>query len=184
MLPGPEPRKTRRSYHRRGQSHVLTCSCLHRWPLLNNDRVRTWMIEAMETMRRVLDVDIRAYVIMPEHVHIIIRPTHDDCSIPRVLSLLKRPVSVAARDYLRSIDSPMLSRLSVTKHGREVFRFWQPGGGFDHNIRADAFPRHLRYVHENPVRRGLVSSAEEWYWSSASWWSHRGGCPLEPDVNM
>jgi len=63
------------------------------------------------------------------------------------------------------------------------WRFWQDGGGYDRNIRdSRELERLINYIHENPVRRGLVKNAAEWYWSSAHDWlngTDRG--PLQID---
>lgn len=51
-------------------------------------------------------------------------------------------------------------------------RFWQPGGGFDRNVRDYAeLSREIEYIHHNPVRRGLVANPIDWPWSSARWYA-------------
>lgn len=67
-------RKTRRAWDEPGHAHFLTYSCYQRLPLLSRDRTRRWVIEAMDRTRRKLDVHLWAYVIMPEHVHVLLRP--------------------------------------------------------------------------------------------------------------
>jgi putative transposase len=55
--------------------------------------------------------------------------------------------------------------------GRGRARFWQKGGGFDRNVRSAAeFTKEVRYIHRNPVERGLVLSPQGWAWSSVHWW--------------
>ena len=63
-----------------------------------------------------------------------------------------------------------------------MFRFWQTGGGFDHNI-WNEHPLHevIRYIHHNPVRRGLVADARKWEWSSATFWEGDSGVRLKMD---
>ncbi|HUU98047.1 MAG TPA: hypothetical protein VM487_20120 [Phycisphaerae bacterium] len=74
-----------------------------------------------------------------------------------ILVALKRPVSDAARGYLEQMeDDKWLDRLSVEYPSRRVFRFWTPGGGFDHNVfREKTVPAVIDTIHANPVRRGL-----------------------------
>ena len=59
-------RKKRKSYNEAGHAHFLTFSCWQRLPLLNKDRSRQWMIEAIEQTRNSLEIAVIAYVIMPE----------------------------------------------------------------------------------------------------------------------
>jgi hypothetical protein len=68
----------------------------------------------------------------------------------------------------KSINAPILTRIADAT-GRP--RFWQKGGGFDRNVRSEAeFAREVRYIHRNPVERGLVKTPPEWPWSSVRWW--------------
>ena len=180
-------RKTRKSWDEPGHAHFLTYSCLTRLPLLSRDRTRQWVVEAMERTRQDLHVAIWAYVIMPEHVHLVIRPRESPYVMRRILASLKRSVSDAARDYLRAErNDRWLRRLTVEYPSRCVFRFWQPGGGYDHNIfREKTVQSIVEYVHANPVRRGLVSHPAQWEWSSARFWEGQRDVPIlmdNPDV--
>jgi len=72
-----------------------------------------------------------------------------------------------------------LPRIAV-QHGRRVrYHFWQEGGGYDRNINeANTLMFMIDYLHQNPVRRGLVEHGWQWKWSSAGWyeglWSEKG----------
>ena len=65
-------RKSRRSFNEPGHAHFLTYSCHERLPLLAKDRVRRWVIDAMDVARRRHEFALLGYVIMPEHVHQLI----------------------------------------------------------------------------------------------------------------
>ena len=176
-------RKTRRAWNDIGHAHFLTYSCYKRWPLLVRDRSRRWVIEAMQTTRRTLNLSLWAYVIMPEHVHVLLFPENADYEMRHILVSLKKPVSAAAHAHLlKARNARWLERLSVTYPSRRVFRFWQPGGGFDHNVfREKTVPTVIDYIHANPVRRGLVSHPTEWVWSSARYWEGWQDVPIRMD---
>src|SRR4051812_7218363 len=70
----PLYRKTKHTYNEPGHAHFLTCSCYQRLPLLSRDRSRLWVIESLEHLREKFDVHLWAYVIMPEHLHILLHP--------------------------------------------------------------------------------------------------------------
>ena len=179
----PMPRKTRRSWNEPGHAHFLTYSCFRRLPLLTRDRTRRWILDALESTRRALDVALWAYVIMPEHVHVLLCPRQPIYEMRRILVALKRPVSDSAREHLeQKEDDKWLARLSVEYPSRRVFRFWQPGGGFDRNIfREKTVPAVIDYIHANPVRGGLVEQATDWEWSSARFWEGCPGVPIPMD---
>ena len=179
----PVVRKTRKAWNQPGHAHFLTFSCHKRWPLLLRDRSRKWVIDAMEKARRDYNLSLWAYVIMPEHVHILIYPNEPAYQMQRILVALKKPVSSAARTHLEdNSDTQWLARLSVTYPSRTVFRFWQPGGGFDHNVfREKTVPAVIDYIHTNPVRRGLVDQPTAWRWSSARFWAGQDDVPIRMD---
>ena len=59
--------------------------------------------------------------------------------------------------------------------------FWQSGGGYDRNITAArTLLRMIDYVHENPLRRRLVSDPRDWHWSSLRHYTG-GDSPIQID---
>jgi len=177
------PRKTRRAWNEPGHAHYLTYSCYRRLPLLACDRVRRWVVEAFQRTREDLDVALWAYVIMPEHIHVLLHPRGARCEMRRILAALKQPVAKAARLWLEEQGQrAWLERLTVVYPSRRVFRLWQPGGGFDHNVfREKTVPAIVDYIHANPVRRELVEQPTDWEWSSARFWDRWSDVPLRMD---
>ena len=52
-----------------------------------------------------------------------------------------------------------------------MYRFWQDGGGYDRNyVTPVEIRKQIDYIHNNPVRRGLVENAVDYRWSSAGFW--------------
>ncbi len=104
---------------------------------------------------------------MPEHVLLYPRAAHYE--MRRILTVLKQPVAKAARQWLeRHRHGAWLQRLTVVYPSRRVFRFWQPGGGFDHNVfREKTVSAIVDYIHANPVRRELEAHPTDWEWSRA-----------------
>jgi REP element-mobilizing transposase RayT len=91
---------------------------------------------------------LHAYVIMPNHVHILLEPR---LPLAKITGVIK---GVAARDANATL-------------GCSGKPFWQDES-FDHWIRNSAeFARICHYIEWNPVRAGLVVRPEDWKWSSA-----------------
>jgi putative transposase len=179
----PPPRKHKVTYNEPGHAHFLTYSCYRRLPLLSRDRSRAWVVEAIEDARRKYDFDLWAYVIMPEHVHLLLRPRRSPYRMGHILAALKRPVAVRAKEYLTAVkNTDWLRRLTVREGRETVFRFWQAGGGYDENLWSER-PIHevIDYIHANPVRRGLVLQPTDWPWSSARFWAGDRSGPLLMD---
>ncbi len=165
-------RKTIRHFNEPGHAHFLTFSCYKQLPLLSRDRTRRWLLEAIGAARVKHRFALLAYVIMPEHAHLIIRPLLPVYDIAMILKSIKQPVARKAKHFLEEHDPDWLKTLTVTRGSRSAFRFWQTGPGYDRNIRDHAeLLEKITYIHNNPLNRGLVASVEAWAWSSAGWYS-------------
>ncbi len=168
FLTMPDPVPTRKRLHRReisGDVRFLTFSCHRRLPLLSDSVIRDLVINTLEIARERCQFELFAWVVMPEHVHLLLRPDLGTADAADICRAVKQPVAQRAIRQWRESHDQTLDRLVVTD-GRT--RFWQAGGGFDRNVRTEAeFFRELWYIHTNPVTRGLVTHPTEWAWSSA-----------------
>lgn len=165
-------KKTIYHYNSPGHAHFLTFSCYQRLPLLSRERTRHWLIEAITRAKEKYKYALWAYVIMPEHVHLMVYPMVQEYNISFFLKTLKQSVARKAKHYLEENNRDWLKRLTVERGTRKVFRFWQTGPGYDRNINSkNALFEKIHYMHNNPVKRGLVSTPQEWKWSSAGWYN-------------
>ena len=115
------------------------------------------MAESIDSARQFVPFDLWAYVFMPDHVHMLIRP-HQGIKISAILKAIKQPVAVQAVRYVKN-HAPefFLHMKDMQPNGRYTFRFWQRGGGYDRNIWSIEDIRFkINYIHANPVRGGLV----------------------------
>src|SRR5437773_10780511 len=94
-------RKQGKSYNIPGDAHELTFSCFRRLPLLSKDRSRHWFIEAMESARQRRALAVWAYVVMPEHVHVVVWPRQAVYEMRLIRTALKVPVQRKALAFLR-----------------------------------------------------------------------------------
>ena len=176
-------RRHRRSYNEPGHAHELTFSTYKGYKFLSRDRTRHWLIESINEARESLGFDVWAYVIMPEHVHLIVHPWTSEYEISKIIGRIKEPVGRRAIEYIQSTSPEWLDRITRNR-GRRVERlFWQTGGGYDRNItRGSTLLKMVDYIHMNPVRRGLVDQVADWRWSSAAWYEGAIDVPMEIDA--
>jgi putative transposase len=159
------PRNLRR-YYGGGDFHFLTFSCYQRWPLLGSARHRDLFLQVLETMRRRYRFVLLGYVVMPEHVHLLLSEPQRD-TLSTVVQALKLGFSRHLLGPLRTPHEPTL--WPDPKH------VWQ-ARFYDFNVWSERKRiEKLRYLHRNPVARGLVLSPEQWRWSS-----FRSYCNGEP----
>jgi putative transposase len=133
-----------------GHHHFVTFSCYRRLPCLAEPAARKVFESSLETMRRKYGFQIDSYVVMPEHIHLLV-------SEPQ-----KATLSVA----LQALKISVARRLSPRP-------FWQCRF-YDFNVFSDH--KHIEkrcYIHRNPFTRGLVSHPKDWLWSSYRHWAYR-----------
>ncbi len=141
--------------------HFITCSCFHRLPFLKSARARDRLLAILEQTRKRYRFVVVGYVVMPEHIHLLL--TEPEVRSPStVMQVLKQ----------RSARALLPVRKRKDRRQRELFAeeprraFWQERF-YDFNVwTAKKRIEKLRYMHRNPVKRGLVESPEQWRWSS------------------
>ena len=80
-------------------------------------------------------------------------------------------------------SDPGKMKLFATGTPSKPYRFWQAGGGYDRNIVSkETLIKAIDYIHNNPLRGGLVKSPEDWKWSSYLDWSGLGCGPIALDT--
>ena len=130
-------------YEHLGCFHFLTFSCYHQFQHLGTAPARSLFEDALERTRVRYRFVVAGYVVMPEHVHL----------------LIGEPVNGTVSGVMHAL------KLSVAMRRRER-PFWQ-ARYYDRPVRnEEKRVEKLRYIHRNPVRRGLVSKPEDWKWST------------------
>jgi putative transposase len=130
-------------FHHTGNFHFLTFSCFHRSPYLASLAARELFLNALERTRLRYRFVVAGYVVMPEHVHLLIGEPLKG-TVASAVHALKLSVT------LRSMERP----------------FWL-ARYYDFNVHnQEKRVEKLRYMHRNPVKRGLVEKPEDWRWSS------------------
>jgi putative transposase len=98
---------------------------------------------SLETMRSRYDFVVCGYVAIPEHVHLLVSEPKNEL-LSKAIQALKLSASVQRKER----------------------PFWQ-ARYYDFNVRTEwKRVEKLRYMHRNPVKRGLIERAEDWAWSS------------------
>jgi putative transposase len=150
--------------------HFLTFSCYRRQLFFTVAGRCDLFLEILERVRRRYRLVVLGYVVMPEHVHLLV-------SEPQRGSL-SAAIQASKLGFVRRLDSevPRSRKNGETwgipseAHFREPHHFWQ-ARFYDFNVWTEKKRiEKLRYIHRNPVTRGLVDSPEKWKWSSYCWY--------------
>ncbi len=109
----------------------------------------------------------QGFVIMPEHVHALIR-FRERGQLVRFKQEWKRRSSLALLEYFRTTSNPILEFLTRPDGSHRV---WTPKQ-YDFNvITRDKALEKLNYMHQNPVKRNLAATPEAWPFGSARWYA-------------
>jgi putative transposase len=157
-----------------GHIHFVTFSCFRRLQFFRHEIVRDAFVRTMRDVRDKLRIGWLGYVVMPEHVHVVVLPqergSDEIVPISTVLHDLKglsgKHCKAALRDVWRANRSLGTPPLDAWALGPDPKPFWKPRG-YDFNVMDESkVVEKLDYIHRNPVRRGLVDRPEQWRWSS------------------
>ena len=140
------------------QLHFITFSCYRRRPLLKEDPAKSVFGHALERIRRSYHFSVKGYVVMPEHVHLLVTEPE------------RSTLAAALQGLKQSVAQKLIGH-----HGR----FWQTRY-YDFNVcSSEKRVEKLKYIHRNPVTRGLVDKPEDWPWSSYRHYATRGRGVIE-----
>jgi putative transposase len=152
-------------YDHLGYARFLTFSCINRQPLFFDAVSRDCFADRMAIAASRLNITVFAWVLMPEHAHLCVASREVGGTRGFVLQLKSSTARTILKAW-REAGDPRLAH--CTRNGRSVF--WQEGGGYDRTLRDEReIDEKIRYIHHNPVKRGLVSRPTDWRWSSAGW---------------
>jgi putative transposase len=156
--------KLERRYGQR-QLHFITCSCYRRRPLLGTGRRRDAFLRILNEVRERYQFWLVGYVVMPEHIHLLI--SEPKVGTPStVMQVLKQRVAQSLHRKPRQRRNPDQMRLWSEAPKEASRSLWQRRF-YDFNVwSARKRIEKLTYMHKNPVKRGLVAEPQLWMWSS------------------
>ena len=167
-------------WYGQGHLHFITCSCCRRKPLLSSAGARDAFLKILAQVRDRYDFALVGYVVMPEHIHLLI--SEPNVGNPSdVMKALKQRVSRALRRKRRARTRGQME-LWADGGLRRYASFWQRRF-YDFNVwSAKKRNEKLNYMHFNPVNRKLVERPKDWRWSSYRfyWHGEAGLCTTNP----
>jgi len=148
----------------------ITTVARNRLPVFRTEALKAVVCRALDEARTSAGFALLAYVVMPEHLHILADGTRKASETLRYVNGI---VSHRVIGYLKEGSyTPSLEKLRIAPKGRS-----QEYSLVDHHSNAlpvfneGLFMQKVNYIHLNPVRAGLVERAQDYRWSSARWWS-------------
>jgi putative transposase len=141
-----------------GDLHFITCSCYQRRSWLDTAERRDLFLKILEDVRKEHRFVVFGYVVMPEHFHLLMSEPQVGTPSTAMQSVKQRFAQrvVRRRRQCHPSQGPPCKPMPI----------WQPRF-YDFNVWTERKRiEKLRYMHRNPVERGLVNEPEQWRWSS------------------
>jgi len=165
---------------RKTPAFYFTSVAHHRLPIFRTKGIKQVLCDAWAEARRRHNILILAYVIMPDHVHLL---TYASREMEDVLRLMN---GVAARrivQYLQEggFQSSLIKLRGELRGRNHRHSVWQHHSDSLDIYSEKIFRQKVDYIHTNPVRAGLINSADEYRYSSARLWA---GNPIEDEPLM
>jgi len=163
----------------------LTMVAKDRLPVFRTDAIKGVTCEALNEARNSGQFWIFAYVIMPDHLHLI---TSQPRTVAEVLRYVKGLTARRVIDYLKERD--FMTSLAKLRHPewkrRHSHSLWQQEKNVFSIFSEGVFMQKVNYIHMNPMRAGLVNQARDYRWSSIRQWSHSAwdNEPLMVDIDQ
>lgn len=154
-----------RRFHEQGTSRFITFSCQKRLSLLSQSSMRDLAADILLETADQRCVEFVSWVIMPNHLHLMVRGADTG---PRIRSFLISYKTRSAKAILPllAVERPELYAKTEDSSGKP--RLWLRGGGYDRLIFSAAeLEEKIAYIEANPVRRRLCLRPEDYKWSSA-----------------
>jgi len=166
--------------------HFVTWRLVEWAPVFVSERYCGVITDSLAHCRRERGLLVHGYVVMPTHVHgvLSVREGGD------LAAVLRDSRKYTAREIvlrLKQDNNRLMERVlryAAEKAGRPAgeHQVWADDTHPEAIVSKEFARQKLDYLHNNPVRKGLVAAPEHWRYSSAAFYAGEVDCPLEIDV--
>ncbi len=155
----------------------ITAVAKDRLPVFQTEAIKQITGKALDEARTSCGFLLFAYVFMPDHLHLL---TDAPRKPSEVLQYIKGIISRRVIGYLkeRNQEKSLAKLQHVDWKRNHRFSLWQHESDIFSVFSESVFMQKVNYIHQNPVKAGLVEWAEEYLYSSVRWWNRK---PLEDE---
>ena len=155
----------------------ITIVTKDRLPVFRTEQMKQVLCRAIDEARHSAEILLFAYVIMIDHLHLL---TNKPSTTSNILRVVKGLTARRVIDYLR-VNNYVASLAKLKHQSRERnynHSLWQTEKNLFPIFSEGMFMEKVNYIHQNPVRAGMVQRAIDYRWSSARVWQ---SCPFEEE---
>jgi len=154
--------------------YFITCTVVQWVDVFTRSYYSDILINSLKYCQEHKGLEIYAYVIMPSHIHMIVR--HEEAQLDKIIGHFK---SFTAKEIVNDIQASqeesrkqwllhMFAYAARFRKQHAKYMFWQYTKHPVELSNPAIFQQKLAYIHQNPLKAGYVTEAEKWYYSSAN----------------
>jgi len=151
--------------------YFVTTTAVQRAYIFRRDVIKRILVDGLYHLRVVDRTELYAFVIMPNHVHFIVRCREDDPLKDVVRDFKANMARLVVRQYQAERNSRALGFLAsaVTRPDKQRFKVWEDGYNAKDVFSPGFLLQKMEYIHHNPLQPHwqLAECAEDYVWSSA-----------------
>jgi putative transposase len=150
--------------------YFVTTSCYKHIPLIALSKGYNHVANSVNNYTTKYDADVLAYVIMPNHLHLLLY-FKQEVRLSNLMRDIKKQSSFKIRNELQHTSPYIIPRLVFEDHN-QVYKVWEDGFYDFHVFTADMILQKLNYIHNNPLQEKwqLSKTAEDYRYSSAGFY--------------
>ena len=157
-----------------GGSYFLTIVTEKRTPIFRQQKARQLLKQTIRTCRQHWPFDLDAFVLLPDHFHMILSLPPTDMEYPKRIGFIKKEFTKSWLAIGGQEQPPSESKLRHRRRGVWQRKYWE------HTCRdEDNYRSHVDYIHYNPVKHGYVECPNDWAWSSFHRYVRNGVYPAD-----
>ena len=164
--------------------YFVTSTIIQWLPVFTSSRYCDFLIDSLKFCMTNKSLKVYAYVILDNHIHLIV-------SCPQLSETIAALKKYTARNIIEQLKRDgkewLLTELAFYKKRYKddsYFQIWQEGVHPELVTSTEMFTQKAEYIHNNPVKRGLVESPECWRYSSARNYIHGDHSLIEIDCSL
>lgn len=145
--------------------YIVTAATYHKEPLFRGEERLSLLEDLLLEQLEAFGWQVQAWAVFPNHYHFVGFSPPEGVNLKRLTQ------------KIHGISATALNRLDNRADRKVWYRYWDTQITFERSYLA-----RLAYVHNNPVKHGLVANAEDWPWCSAAWFRARAHGPFYDTV--
>lgn len=167
-------------FHSQDYPYFVTLTVVNWIDIFTRDEYRQVIIDSLKYCQKHKGLQIHAWVMMTNHIHLIIG-TDGTKNLEDIMRDLKSHTSRTIREVLEQHPAEsrkqwmkwMFTSAGNNKSNNYDWQFWQQHNHPIELSTGDMITQRLNYLHDNPVRAGFFAEQQHWLWGSA--YDYQGG---------